>query len=352
MIRSDTAGAARATDWRLPGEFEPQLALIIAWPHRGTDWADVIDAIRQEIIALIQAVLAHEPVVLLIDPADTDPLPNGLARSPKLYVVDVPFDDTWCRDYAPITLVQAHQRRLLDFQFNGWGKYPAHSNDNAVTAALVQHPVFRKVVSSIQHMPSAWVLEGGAIESNGHGTILVNMHCLRTRLPELSPDSIVEALKTHLKAHQVLAIDVPPLPGDDTDGHIDTLVRFVDEQTLLVQKHPNPAAHQALMDQISAFSIDRPEGAVKPRLFELPCPSYPDQGPKNYANFVLINGAVLVPQYGGPNDQAACAVMKKALPKRAVIPVDASIMVTQLGGPHCATMHIPHTDQPSTSLDG
>lgn len=345
MSPSAPGGRDHCPQWRLPGEFEPQQALIVAWPHAGTDWALTLDAIRQELSGLIQAVLAHQPVIVLTDPSDPDPLPSAWVDAPGLQVVTVPFDDTWCRDYAPITLVAKGRRCFLDFQFTGWGKYPDHANDNAVANQLVHHPDLADWFDPMAYTPCALVLEGGAIESNGQGSVLVNAHCLRARLPDWTTSAIEKALTTHLNVHQVLSIDIPPLPGDDTDGHIDTLARFVDDRTLVVQTHPDAQTHQALLQQLAELSINLPQGAVKPRIIELPCPPTQGPWPKNYANFIMINGAVLVPAYGLATDQLACAVVQSALPNRDIISVEANALVTQLGGPHCTSMHIPQPDQ-------
>ena len=339
--------------WRLPGEFEPQQALIMAWPHPDTDWAPILEDIRQELAAIIQATLAHQPVVLLVDPTDPHPLPESLSHAPNLHVVALEFDDTWCRDYAPITLISKTQRCFLDFQFTGWGKYSAHLKDNSVTARLHQAPELQSVLAAPHHTPCDLVLEGGAIECNGQGTLLVNWHCMRTRLPTWTMDDITTALKKHLKVHQILGIDIPPLPGDDTDGHIDTLARFVDEKTLLVQTHPHDPTNDTLLAQLAALSIELPlAGSVKPRIVALPCPPSELSLPKSYANFIMINGAVLMPTYNLPTDDMARSVIKSALPDRDIIGVAARALATQAGGPHCTSMHIPQTDHARVRQDG
>jgi agmatine/peptidylarginine deiminase len=166
-------------------------------------------------------------------------------------------------------------------------------------------------------------------------------------------DDITTALKKHLKVHQILGIDIPPLPGDDTDGHIDTLARFVDEKTLLVQTHPHGPTNDTLLGQLAALTLELPfVESVKPRIVALPCPQSEAALPTNYANFIMINGAVLVPTYNLPTDDMARSVIKSALPDRDIIGVAARALVTQAGGPHCTSMHIPQANHARMRHDG
>lgn len=333
---------------RLPGEFETQTALLVAWPHQATDWAPCLTQVREEIKTLMEATLAHQSVILLQDPSDPDPLPAGLAAHPKLVQVRIPFDDTWCRDFGPIGLTSETMLHLVDFQFSAWGKGYANSQDNEVTTKLTTTPEFDSLVGPMEVRSADFVLEGGAIESNGQGTILVNWHCLHTRHPKMQRAELIETLKTELSAQEIIGIDVPPHEGDDTDGHIDTLVRFIDSHTLVVQTLSNETLNHQLMKQVSELKVIGSDGHHHvAKVVVLPAANHATSWPMNYVNFVLINHACLVPVYGLASDEAALAVLSRALPDRQIVPILSRHLITQFGGPHCATMHFPAIAQNS-----
>lgn len=331
-------------NWRLPGEFEPQVALMLAWPHMATDWASDLAAIRSEYQALIQACNAHQPVIVLKDPSDPDPLPSQLIHHPNVHIATVPFDDTWCRDFAAISLVAGQERRLLDFTFTAWDKAYQNTQDDQVTSRLCQLPELKDWIGPFTHSPIDFVLEGGAIESNGQGCLLINWFCLEKRHPGLSRAEIETALKIHLHVQQVIGIDIEPHEGDDTDGHIDTLARFISADTIIAQDVLNPKTQKLLLEQLDALRIEHKDGhQTRPTIIRLPAALHALALPLNYVNFVLINGACLVPVYGLDTDHQALEILRQAMPKREIIPVQSETLITQFGGPHCATMHFPAT---------
>ncbi|NDY94416.1 agmatine deiminase family protein [Wenzhouxiangella limi] len=322
------------TDYRLPAEWEQQSATLLAWPHPASDWSERLPGIQQEYVQLVQAIAPRQPVVLLVPPG-SDEAAERLGALPGLHLAEMPYDDTWCRDYGPITLVSGGERLALDFQFNGWGgKYPA-ARDNRVNTLLARHALF----SRLHFRQYLFELEGGAIESDGQGTLLVNWHCLHERHPHLSRAEIEYELFALLNVQRVLGLDIEPLPGDDTDGHIDTLARFVGTDTIAWQRQPDAQRSRILKGQLDA--LERADGQAY-RLLELPHPEGVDPTlPANYVNFVFVNGACLVPAYGVETDTEAREILAETLPKRDVESVPASVMIEQYGGPHCASMHIP-----------
>ncbi len=327
---------------RLPGEFENQSALLVAWPHRATDWAPCLAEVRSEIERLIEATLEHQTVILLRDPKDIDPLPSAIASHPRLVLMPIPFDDTWCRDFGPIGFVAENSLVLVNFEFTAWGKDYVNSKDNEVTSTLATQPKFIEAVGPIALRQSDFVLEGGAIESNGQGTVLVNWHCLKTRHPAMARDELEVRLKNELCAQEIIGIDVPPHAGDDTDGHIDTLARFIDAQTIVVQALADASLNTELMRQLGQLEVIGEHGKHQsPRLIVLPAASDASELPLNYVNFVLINNACLVPVYGLASDEIALSTLANALPERQIVPIPSRYLITQFGGPHCATMHIP-----------
>jgi agmatine/peptidylarginine deiminase len=321
------------TDYRLPAEWERQSATLLAWPAADSDWQDSLTDIRDEYRALVEAILEFQPVVLLHSPGEEPPA--GLSEGPSLHRIPMRYNDTWCRDYGPITLVFSGYRLALDFHFDGWGgKYPA-ALDNRVNAQLSRHALFERM----EFRQYLFELEGGAIESDGRGRLLINWHCLRTRHPHLSDREIDFELHNLLNVDTVLGVDIQPIPGDDTDGHIDTLARFVDHDTLVFQEQAEPARSARLREQLEEMRTREGEAY---RLFALPLPDdLPEGRPASYANFLFVNDGCLVPAYGSERDEEARALLAELLPERKVLSVPAATMITQSGGPHCASMHIP-----------
>lgn len=322
------------TEFRLPAEWERQSATLLAWPATNSDWSGQLDAVRDEYVALIEHILEFQHVVVLVPPEE--PLAKEIpADGPKVHRIPLEYNDTWCRDYGPIVLVGTGQRLALDFRFNGWGgKYPAEL-DNRVNKHLAGHELFSRF-SFRQYL---FELEGGAIDSDGRGHLLVNWHCLRARHPHLSEHQIEHELHTLLNVQTVLGIDMEPMPGDDTDGHIDTLARFVRPETIVFQLQRESERNEILRGQLESM---RTEDDKAFELVGLPCADDLESGlAASYANFLLVNDACLVPAYGSRQDESACQIFAELLPDRSIVPVRASSMITQSGGPHCATMHIP-----------
>lgn len=321
-------------DYRLPAEWERQSAILFAWPFAGGDWDAVLEEIQAEYAGFIAAALEFQTVVLLIPPGNEDAR-RRLGERPGLYCIEMRYNDTWCRDFGPITMCNAGKRLALDFHFDGWGGRHEARLDNRVNANLARHELF----ADFDFRQSLFELEGGAIDCDGDGTVLVNRHCMRTRAPHLEDSEIDHELKTWLNASRLLEIDVPPIPGDDTDGHIDTLARFTDRETIVFQTMADAARTRTLNGQLELLRTA--EGGAY-RLIALPRPDDIDpQLAASYVNFVLLNGAVLAPAFGSHADLRARELLSELFPDRVVKSVDARVLVGQGGGPHCASMQIP-----------
>lgn len=324
------------TDFRLPAEWERQSATLLAWPSPRTDWATRLPGIQHEYTLFIRAVAQRQPLILLIPPGSTE-AQDRLGDLPGLKLIELPYDDTWCRDYGPITLVggQGGKRLALDFFFGGWGGKYAAGRDNRVNTLLARHPDFKH----LQFRQHLFELEGGAIESDGHGSLLINWHCLHTRHPHLQRGEIEFELKTLLNLERIIGIDIEPLVGDDTDGHIDTIARFARRDCIAYQAQADAQRHSRLLGQLKA--LEQSNGQPY-ELIELPVPEGFDPSlPANYVNFLFVNGACLVPAYGVPADTLARERLTPALPEHAIESVAAAVMIEQYGGPHCASMQIP-----------
>ena len=312
--------------YRLPAEWEPQSGVQLTWPHALTDWAPMLDEITETYRQMADAIGRYEPVL----------------------IVEPPSNDTWARDHAFITLTDdSGQAQLLDFKFNGWGeKFPADL-DNAINRRLYDEG---RVIGEYRDCLD-FVLEGGSIESDGCGTVFTTSCCLLAphRNQPLTREQIADELKRRLCARRIVWIDHGQLTGDDTDGHIDTLVRICPNDTLLYvgcdAPHDEQYCELRLMEEqlLTLRTLDgRPYRLVK---LPMPRPIYDDDGqrlPATYANFLVINGAVICPTYGQPDlDAEALRLIGQTFPGRDVIGIDSRPIIRQHGSIHCCTMQYP-----------
>ena len=323
--------------WRFPAEWEPQEGVQLTWPHAGTDWAPMLEDILAVYREMAREIAKRERLLVVA--------PEDAARDCLRIVC--PTNDTWARDHGFISLIDdAGHRRLLDYHFNGWGEKFEASLDNAINRRLYELGEIEGEYTDCLD----FVLEGGAIESDGKGTVMTTTHCLLAphRNQPLTKDEIEARLKRDLHAERILWIDHGNLTGDDTDGHIDTLVRICPNDTLLYMGCDNPADEQyeelrLMEEQLKTFrTLDG-----KPyRLLKLPMPEaiYDERQrlPATYANFLVINDAVLCPTYGQPAiDAEALRIIGEAFPGREIIGIDCCAVIRQHGSLHCCTMQFP-----------
>jgi agmatine deiminase len=308
---------------RLPAEWEPQDAVLLTWPHEKTDWADCLADAQKTFREIEAAIRRFEDVVLVRPDA-----------------FNLPSNDTWSRDFGPITIEENGLPVLLDFTFNGWGGKFAAALDNAITQKLYAN----EALGTNGLRTVDLVLEGGSIESDGEGTLLTTSACLLNpnRNPNLSKEQIEDRLKAELGVSTILWLENGYLAGDDTDSHIDTLARLCPDKTIVYVACNDPAdEHYAPLKAMEA-ELKQFEGY---RLLPLPWPEPKfDDGhrlPATYANYLVINGAVLVPTYADPADSLALETIGKAFPGREIIGIDCRTLIRQGGSLHCVTMQIP-----------
>jgi len=333
---------------RLPAEWEEQDGILLAWPHEETDWRSCLDEVEPVFLKIVETVSRFQRVVLVAP--EREVMETKLHRAgidaDGIEIFEIDSNDTWARDFGPITVLDGEKPRILDFGFNGWGlKFPADL-DNLLTRRLHKSGAF----GSTPLETLGLVLEGGSIESDGQGTILTTAECLLgpNRNPHLSRSEIEALLGGYLGADRFLWLHNGFLEGDDTDSHIDTLARLCPEDTILFVSCDNEKdAHfeslQAMAEELKDFWT---HDGRQYRLLPLPWPSPRHDGngnrlPATYANYLVVNGAVLVPTYRDRNDGAALSVVREAFPGREVIGIDCLPLILQHGSLHCVTMQIP-----------
>lgn len=356
-------------NYYLPSEWHRQVAVQLTWPHVATDWAPYLDDIvRMEIEMAKQITLRQKLIVATPHKEDVESLLRSqlsVEQMNNVKVYSVESNDTWARDHAAITLLSKEKEAPLQllFRFNGWGEKFDSNKDNMISAHLLEQNAFQDFYDTdvVAEDHDTFILEGGAIESDGKGTVFTTSFCLLAphRNQPLTREQIEAQLIDRLHADRVVWIDYGQLIGDDTDGHIDTIVRPAPDDTLLYVKCYDESDEQyadfcAMEEQLKTFRTK--EG--KPyRLLPLPMarPMYDDgetlsndpfdgaeRLPATYANFLIINDAVLVPTYGQPElDRQALDTIKLVFPNREVVGIDAQVAVRQHGSLHCLTMQFP-----------
>lgn len=334
---------------RFPAEWEPQSAVVIAWPHKSGDFVDLA-AVEHSYQHMAAAIARFQLLVIVCkDDAHETHIRAQLNNLTNIRFVHAPYNDIWLRDTVFLTVEWQHEKakvQLLNFRFNGWGNKYAHDDDNRLNLALFAHPIFKGHPTATLDL----VLEGGSVESDGAGTLMTTKNCLLNpnRNPHLDQAALSSQLAHYLGAKRILWVEQPNLAGDDTDAHIDTLARFCDSHTIAYtscndEQDPHYASLKSMEAQLKGFKTL--DGADY-ELIDLPLPKpiFDSEGrqlPANYANFLLVNGAVLVPAYDDANDQIVVQRLAECFPGREVVAIPCKGLVQQYGSLHCATMQVP-----------
>lgn len=335
----------------LPPEWAPQSGVMLTWPHPHGDWKDSLTAVEAVFMRLAHETSRREKVVIACyDAAHRKHIQSLLRKNDvtmeQLVFGIAPSNDTWARDHGPITVVCENEARLLDFQFNAWGGKYGADLDNAVTRTLHQQGVFGGIARETVDL----VLEGGSIEVDGSGTLLTTTHCLLapTRNAHVSQAELTTRLQELLGVQRILWLQNGWLAGDDTDSHIDTLARFCDPHTIAYVACGDPKDEH--YEDLKAMEVElknfRAANGRPYRLVPLPWPKprFNKKGqrlPTTYANFLIINGAVLLPTYDDPADTVALQQLQTHFPDREIIGVPCLPLIEQYGSLHCVTMQIP-----------
>jgi agmatine/peptidylarginine deiminase len=320
----------------LIAEFERQSFTQIIFPHKKSDWVEYLEEAERNFVEIINAVTKYQNCLVVCD--DIAKVKAKLQKSKRLLFVEYTSDDTWARDCSALCVKDAHKSKLLDFTFNGWGDKFEATKDNAMNQNI--HKCYKNEMHSI-----AFILEGGAVESNGEGLLLTTSECMlnKNRNKNLSKEQITEQLKESFGATNILYLNHGYLAGDDTDSHIDTLVRFIDTSTLMyVSCRDREDEHyrelKLMEEELKVFAKE-----YNLTLIALPFSSKVEfEGerlPATYANFLFVNGAVLVPTYGVKEDKEALEIFEKTFSDREIVAIDCQTLIKQHGSLHCVTMN-------------
>ncbi|MEA3498103.1 MAG: agmatine deiminase family protein [Campylobacterota bacterium] len=330
----------------LPAQWEAQEFVQLVFPHKNTDWNEYLDEAIETFVNIANIIASYQKCLIVAkDLTYVKSLFKNKKIKKNITFVRINSNDTWSRDFGGITVELNGKLTVLDFKFNAWGKKFPFKLDNQITQQLK----LKGLLKQYKHKTIAFVLEGGSIESDGKGVIMTTSKCLteKNRNPHLTKNSIEKQLISSLGAKKVLWLNSGALAGDDTDSHIDTLARFVSTDTIVYQTcddkdDENYDELKAMENELKTFKNLK---GISYKLIPLPHiePKYyeDDRLPATYANFLIINGAVIVPTYNDKNDNEALEIFKKLFPKRDIVGCDCSVLIRQHGSLHCVTMQYP-----------
>ena len=346
----DTLATPVSLGYAMPAEWTPHEATWLSWPHNQDTWPTQLPEVQRVWVEMIRVLSSFEKVNLLVNDEATQydvlaRLKSAGSNLDRVSFFHVPTVDVWMRDYGPTFITRAHREHPLalnDWVFNGWGgKYAAYENDDSVAkeiAARLKIPAFTHSL----------VLEGGSIDVNGCGTCLTTEQCLlnKNRNPKMGRLEIEQFLKNSLGVTHVVWL-AEGIVGDDTDGHIDDIARFVAPTTVVcaVEGDPQDGNSAALRENYRRLQEATDQDGNKLSIVPLPSPAPVSCGasrlPASYANFYIANGVVLVPLFNDASDSSALAVLKKLFPGREVMGLPCRALVAGLGAIHCVTQQQP-----------
>lgn len=324
-----------------PAEFEPQSFVQLIFPHPQSDWVPYLEEARATFVNIANAVARYQPCLIVCD--DVQSVKNYFDENDNLIFVSYQSNDTWARDCSALTVLDEEgEPLLLDFTFTGWGGKFDASRDNGMSSAIAD--TYGAPMNAID-----LILEGGGVETDGNGSLLTTAECMLNpnRNPHLSKAQTEDILKKEFGVEQILWLNYGYLAGDDTDSHIDTLARFADAETILYVKcdDPQDEHYEALKKMEEELQALRDIDGNPYELVALPMTNaiyYDDERlPATYANFLIINNAVLLPVYNDSHDDEAIRICEKVFHGRDIVPIDCSVLIRQHGSLHCVTMQFP-----------
>jgi len=359
--QADSRGPAQA-GYRWPAEWEPHAATWLSWPHNPETWPHNLAAAEAAFVAMVGALVVHEAVRINVADAAMEEhvrrrLEAGGVATARVEFFAFPTDDAWVRDHGPVFLVRdfllrdhagRRERALVDFGFDAWGgKYPPWDRDDAIPRQVAE-------ALALPRFAAGFVLEGGSVDGDGAGTVLTTESCLLhpNRGAGRTRESMEERLRDFLGAEQVLWLG-DGIVGDDTDGHVDDVTRFVAPGTVVtaLESDASDPNHGPLAENLRRLRRLRDARGKPLAVATLPMPpplhSEGERLPASYANFYLANRVALVPVFGAPSDERALAVLGEVLPGREIVPIPARDLVHGLGAVHCLTQQEPAANRPA-----
>ncbi len=329
---------------RLPAEWEKQEMILMAFPHKNTDWNDDLKSAYTTFVKLASAICFNQKLIILVPKEDREKIKEMFCYHDRISFVSCKTNDTWIRDFGPICVYEDNKRVIKDFLFNGWGGKFEYQKDNSATKCL--HKGWHFGISLLKEID--FILEGGSIETDGMGTILTTTKCLlNPNRNNLSKEQIEEVLKKEFGVNRILWLEHGYLAGDDTDSHIDMLARFISEDKIVYVKCED-------RDDEHFYELSKMEEELKSfltkdnkpyTLIPLPMPKaiYKDgkRLPATYANFLITNHSVILPIYQDDKDRDVIALFKELFPNKEIIPLDSTRLIEQGGAIHCSTMQVP-----------
>ena len=339
---------------RFPAEWEHQKGILLCFPHNGNDWPGKYQAVQWAYIEFIKKVTCYETVYLMVasemlQHKVTQMLQNADVNLERVDFILHKTNRSWMRDSGPIIVQnELGNREAISFNFNSWAKYPNYQLDRKVPIMVAEH--LEIALTEAYYKGKKVVLEGGAIDVNGRGTLLTSEECLvhpsiQVRNPGFTKDDYEAVFSEYLGVTNVIWLG-DGLHGDDTHGHIDDLCRFVNEDTIVtvVENNPEDANYQPLQDNLKRLKAAKLENGTSPKVIELPMPKKMVfeklRLPASYANFLILNGAVLVPTFNDANDRIAITLLSECFPGREIIGISAVDFIWGFGSLHCLSQQM------------
>tara|TARA_R110002072_G_scaffold284445_1_gene448832 strand:+ start:2992 stop:4020 length:1029 start_codon:yes stop_codon:yes gene_type:complete len=339
---------------RFPAEWEKQQGILLCFPHNGNDWPGKYGAIQWAFVEFIKKVATYEQVFLVVDSAKhqnkvMEMLEMATVNLKKVVFIIQKTNRSWMRDSGPIIIKNGKNREALNFNFNGWAKYSNYKLDRKVPKAISE--VLEVPLTQVVYKGKPVVLEGGALEVNGKGTLITSEECLlhpkvQVRNANFTKTDYEAIFKEYLGITNTIWVG-DGIIGDDTHGHIDDLCRFVDEETIftVVESDPKHKNYKALQDNLARLEKAKLEDGRSPKIITLPMPKdILFEGltlPASYANFLILNKCVLVPTFNDAADRIALNTIASCFPDREVIGISAIDLIWGFGTLHCLSQQIP-----------
>lgn len=340
--------------WRFPAEWEKQQGILLCFPHNGNDWPGKYGAIQWAFVEFIKKVTTFETVFLVVADEKLKDKVAGMLETAHVNLDNVSFiihktNRSWMRDSGPIIVKKGQERKALNFNFNGWAKYVNYKLDRHVPSKVSAH--LNIPMEQVFYKGKPVVLEGGAIDVNGKGTLITSEECLldpkiQVRNPGFTREDYEAIFNDYLGVTNTIWLG-DGIKGDDTHGHIDDLARFVNEDTIVtvVESDKKSANYPALQDNLKRLEGAVLENGKKPNIVQLPMPKQIDFDgvvlPASYANFLILNKALLVPTFNDSRDREALNILADVFPEREVIGISAIDLIWGFGTLHCLSQQIP-----------